>query len=405
MSNLISLPYSKKKEIVSSIDTQVSKKLNAKELKKKEKELSTISTKIEQIDKDVEIRNKIKKIKIESIIDKNPEVILNYFINQFQDLDSFEANRINFFCRKNKELLTKFSTLKKLKHLKLRECKINDEQFDHLTEKLLSTRLQTLDVSFNNISNPKNLNMLFEELNLRSINFKRNQFEVDQIRKIFRKASYSKKLKCLDLSSNGKSKKHWKGCIEKELFKLLKQSDSLEELYLIDSAFEFKDTDNLYKSMFEVLDPKYASNLREFHISYYWEHNADETRFKKSLEELTNLAKSTSEQSSPLILNNLGIENKNKIKVLTEDNKNVKFNSIKLEMSSRNSAKMAINFSATRYFKQREKTIIPFMKFCKARHKHQVTQAKQEKLSEKKIKKREKKALSKARHSVKKRII
>jgi hypothetical protein len=151
---------------------------------------------------------------------------------------------------------------------------MNDEQFDFLVKKLERSKLVSLDVSFNNITNPKNLMILFKNIQISTLILKRNQLEVAQIKEILLMAKNSMNLKVLDLSSNGYSKNHCKGCIENELFSLLQSSYSLEELYLIDAAFEFKDVDKLYKAMVRIFDPRYSSELRELHISYYCEQES-----------------------------------------------------------------------------------------------------------------------------------
>lgn len=98
--------------------------------------------------------------------------------------------------------------MKELRHLKLRECKMNDEQFDFLVKKLERSKLISLDVSFNSITNPRNLMILFKDIQIGSLIMKRNQLEVEQVKEILSMAKNSMNLKVLDLSSNGYSKNH-----------------------------------------------------------------------------------------------------------------------------------------------------------------------------------------------------
>lgn len=81
------------------------------------------------------------------------------------------------------------------------------------------------------------------------------------------------------------------------------------------------------------------------------------------------------------------------IRVLREDTHETAYNSIKLEMISKNSAKKPINFSANKYFSKKSKRIMSYMDYISK--KQREAKAKQEVKPEKPIKKRVKKAARK----------
>lgn len=257
------------------------KKRKVKSEKKSQDELDAL---IQQIEDNSEIRKQIKHVKLESLVGIRPETIFNFLIDQFKGAETFEVHRVDYFSRDNKSTFGNLGALRSLKHLKLREIKLNDEQFDFMVEKLQSTNLQTLDVSFNNLTDPKSFKSLFQDYQLTILNLNRNQLGAAQVNEILSLVQYCSSLKILDLSSNGYAYTHCRGCIEDELFKLLKRNFTLEELYLLDAAFEFKDVDKLYKSMLEIFDPRYSSELRELHLSYYCQQqskqNSCEEKFK-----------------------------------------------------------------------------------------------------------------------------
>lgn len=51
----------------------------------------------EEIDNMALARAKIKSIKLESLIDQRPERILDFVIDQFSGVESFEVARVNYF--------------------------------------------------------------------------------------------------------------------------------------------------------------------------------------------------------------------------------------------------------------------------------------------------------------------
>lgn len=182
---------------------------------------------------------------------------MNFLIDQLRGVEHFEATRVNF-STKNTKLYEKLSIMQNLRTLKLRECKITDNQMDIIISKLKNRKLETLDVSFNSVREPKNLKLLFNEYDcLRSLHLNRNQLTIGQIRDILVYAQYSQSMRVLDLSSNGYAYDHCQGCCERELFKLLKINFRLEELYLIDAAFEFRDVDKIYEFMNRIFDSNY----------------------------------------------------------------------------------------------------------------------------------------------------
>lgn len=71
--------------------------MKGKEVRKGEKELKELDKKIQSLDEDVQSRQQIKIVKVESIIDKEPEKILDFLIDQFKGAETFEVDRVNFF--------------------------------------------------------------------------------------------------------------------------------------------------------------------------------------------------------------------------------------------------------------------------------------------------------------------
>lgn len=225
--------------------------------KKNKKSKDSIDKELQRIDDYIKVRNQIKTVKLESLIDQKPEVIMNFLIDQLRGVEHFEATRVNF-PTKNPKVYDKLSIMQNLKTLKLRECKITDDQIDIIITKLKNSKLENLDVSFNSIREPKNLKLLFNEYDcLRSLHLNRNQLTIGQVKDILVYAQYSQSMKVLDLSSNGYAFDHCQGCCERELFKLLKINFRLEELYLIDAAFEFRDVDKIYDFMNRIFDSNY----------------------------------------------------------------------------------------------------------------------------------------------------
>jgi hypothetical protein len=92
-----------------------------KQAKKGEKELKELDKRIQKLDEDIKSREQVRIVKVESIVDKEPGKILDFFIDQFKGAETFEVDRVNFFSRKNKALYGKLSSMKELKHLRLRE--------------------------------------------------------------------------------------------------------------------------------------------------------------------------------------------------------------------------------------------------------------------------------------------
>lgn len=105
-------------------------------------------------------------------------------------------------------IFAKLGQLKELRDLKLRECKINDSQFDSIVNELQGSKLKTIDMSFNNITNPEEITKLFKVFDIKSVNLSRNQLGVEQINTILSISQYCTSLKKLDLSSNGYADNH-----------------------------------------------------------------------------------------------------------------------------------------------------------------------------------------------------
>ena len=229
-----------------------------------------------------EVRAKIKTLKIESVW-RDPDFALIYLCNQFRAVQNLSLERFSNFNKDWKSTYTSIRFLKELKFLKIRDWKMNDKQFDYLTNYLKLVKIKEIDVSGNLLQSPQWLKSVLEIKKLKKFIIARNQLGIDQIKNILTYVKNCNNIRHIDLSSNGYANDHWKGIIEKELFQLLETNKLIEKIYLIDSAFEFVNVKKLYDSMLKIFDPRTYSNLKEFHISYYWDADKEkcvEDKFK-----------------------------------------------------------------------------------------------------------------------------
>jgi hypothetical protein len=297
---------------------------------------------------------------------------MNFLIDQLRGVKKFEATRVNF-SPKNSKIYEKLRVMQSLKVLRLRECKITDEQMDIIIKNIRDSPVETLDVSFNSIRKPKTLKLLFNEYNIKNLFLNRNQMGIEHIKDILVYAQYSQSLRILDLSGNGYAYDHCKGCWEVELFKLLKNNFRLEEIYLLDCAFEFKNVDKIYEFMNRIFDSRYCSELREFHISYFCQEQSKQNLWEEKFKIFENFGKelwtTTKSFDASLVQSTSG---KYDIRFLKENTNDVEFKSIKLEMISKNGLKKPINFTATKYFTSRNKKIQSYMSYIKQKQKENI---------------------------------
>lgn len=160
---------------------------------------------------------------------------------------------------------------------------MNDKQLDNLVGHISDFKIKEIDLSGNNIYSSRSLKSIICNKKLRKLVVTRNQLNINEVRNILKYIKNSSHIRYIDLSSNGYAHDHCKGILERELFELLENNPCLENIYLIDSAFEFVDVDRLYQSMVKIFDLRTCSNLKEFHISYFCdqrrEHSVEE-KFK-----------------------------------------------------------------------------------------------------------------------------
>lgn len=147
-----------------------------------------------------EVRQKVKNLVIESIF-KDPEFILNYLCYQFKEVESLTVERISNFNRDWKSAFASIRFCKNLKILKIRECKMNDKQFDNLMGYTSKFKIKEIDVSGNNISSPKSFSSVIDNKKLRKLVITRNQLKIEQVRSILKCLKNSHNIRHIDLSS------------------------------------------------------------------------------------------------------------------------------------------------------------------------------------------------------------